>query len=321
VKPAPFEYFCPATLDEALALLAEHGSDAKPLAGGQSLIPAMNFRLATPAVLVDLNGIADLAHVRRGEGCLRIGGMTRHRTLETNSVVGADQPLIAETMPFVAHQAIRTRGTIGGSLAHADPAAELPAVMLALEATIKLQKQAGARSVPAAEFFTGLFSTAIEPGEIITEVELPRPQHRDRTGYAFDEISRRHGDFALAGAAAVVSTDAHGVCTSARVALLSVADRPVIAEQVSQALVGQQVTPVGQRTPLGVSGPPMGQRPHPGGQRPIAQLIRDAAEASAASTDIDPASDIHASSRYRRRLAAVLIRRVLERAFHSLESA
>ena len=314
MKPAPFEYFCPATLDEALALLAEHGTDAKPLAGGQSLIPAMNFRLATPAVLVDLNGIADLAHVRRGEGCLRIGGMTRHRTLETNSVVGADQPLIAETMPFVAHQAIRTRGTIGGSLAHADPAAELPAVMLALEASIKLQKQGGARQVPAAEFFTGLFSTAIEPGEIITEVFIARPgsQGREqpalRCAYAFDEISRRHGDFALAGAAAVVTVDNAGVCTSARVALLSVADRPVIAEEVSRALVGQQIRG-------------WGQRPSPGGQRPTPQLIRDAAEASAASTDIDPASDIHASSRYRRRLAAVLIRRVLERAFHSLEPA
>src|SRR5688500_11573941 len=130
MKPAPFEYFCPATLDEALGLLAQHGSDAKPLAGGQSLIPAMNFRLATPAVLVDLNGLTDLAHVTAGADSIRIGGMTRHRTLETSAVIAREQPLIAETMPFVAHAAIRTRGTIGGSLAHADPAAELPAVML-----------------------------------------------------------------------------------------------------------------------------------------------------------------------------------------------
>jgi CO/xanthine dehydrogenase FAD-binding subunit len=299
VKPAPFEYFCPATLDEALALLAEHGSDAKPLAGGQSLIPAMNFRLATPSVLVDLNGIAELAHVTAGAGSLRIGGMTRHRTLETDVAIARELPLISETMPFVAHQAIRTRGTIGGSLAHADPAAELPAVMLALEATITLQKQGGARQVPAAEFFTGLFSTAIEPGELITEVQVPVSSEAGssdpatRTGYAFDEVSRRHGDFALAGAAAVVTVNEAGVCTSARVALLSVAVRPVIAEQVSRALVGQRTT---------------------------LQIIREAAEASAASTDIDPASDIHASSRYRRRLAAVLIRRVLERAFHVVNS-
>src|SRR5688500_8657776 len=175
-------------------------------------------------------------------------------------------------MQYVTHQAIRTRGTIGGSLAHADPAAELPAVMLALEATIKLQKHGGTRTVPAAEFFTGLFSTAIEPGEIITEVEVPRAEHRDRTGYAFDEISRRHGDFALAGAAAVVTVDNAGVCTSARVALLSVADRPVIAEQVSRALVGQQIPGWGQRTPPGVSGPLGGQRPTRGGQRPTPQL-------------------------------------------------
>jgi aerobic carbon-monoxide dehydrogenase medium subunit len=293
VKPAPFEYFCPSSLDEALALLEQHGSDAKPLAGGQSLIPAMNFRLATPAVLVDLNGIAELAYVRKSDNALRIGGMTRHRTLETNSVVAADHPLIADTMPFVAHQAIRTRGTIGGSLAHADPAAELPAVMLALQATMTLKKLGGARQVPAGEFFTGLFSTAVEPGEIITEISVPRTDHA-HTACAFDEISRRHGDFALAGAAAAVSVDNIGNCTDARVALLSLADRPVIAEQVASALVGH---------------------------RPTAQLIRDAAEASASSNDIDPASDIHASSHYRRRLAAVLIRRVLERAFHFLESA
>ena len=292
MKPAPFEYFCPATLEEALALLEQHGSDAKPLAGGQSLIPAMNFRLATPSVLVDLNGLPELAYVRKGDTVLRIGGMTRHRTLETSSVVAADHPLIADTMPFVAHQAIRTRGTIGGSLAHADPAAELPAVMLALQATMTLKKRGGARQVPASEFFIGLFSTAIEPGEILTGIDVPKADHA-HTGYAFEEISRRHGDFALAGAAAAVSVDNVGVCTDARVALLSVADRPVIAEQVSRALVGQRPTP---------------------------QIIRDAAEAAAAN-DIDPASDIHASAHYRRRLAAVLIRRVLERAFHSLETA
>jgi CO/xanthine dehydrogenase FAD-binding subunit len=174
MKPAPFEYFCPATLEEALALLAEHGSDAKPLAGGQSLIPAMNFRLATPSVLVDLNALSNLAHVTVGERSIRIGGMTRHRTLETNADIARDLPLVSQTMPFVAHAAIRSRGTLGGSLAHADPAAELPAVMLALQATINLQKQGGVRSVPASEFFTGLFSTALEPGEIITEVEVPR---------------------------------------------------------------------------------------------------------------------------------------------------
>lgn len=291
MKPAPFEYFCPDTLEEALALLAEHGSDAKPLAGGQSLIPAMNFRLAAPSILVDLNALTNLAHVTAGARSVRIGGMTRHRTLETNADIARDLPLVAQTMPFVAHAAIRSRGTIGGSLAHADPAAELPAVTLALQATMKVQKRDGIRDIPAAEFFTGLFSTALEVGEILTEIEVPCTI--GRTGHAFDEVSRRHGDFALAGAAAVVTVDDDGACTSARVALLSVADRPVLAGQVSRALVGQRVSPA---------------------------MIREAAEAAAA-TDIDPSSDIHASSRYRASLAAVLIRRVLERAFHSLEPA
>jgi carbon-monoxide dehydrogenase medium subunit len=318
MKPAPFEYFCPDTLEEALALLAEHGSEAKPLAGGQSLIPAMNFRLATPAVLVDLNGIAALGHVTTSDDGIRIGGMTRHAMLETNAVIAKSVPLVAMTMPFVAHAAIRTRGTIGGSLAHADPAAELPAVMLALQASVKVEKLGGSRDVPAADFFTGLFSTALEPGEIVTEVTIPvsseagssafaeasadrrslgggwlDPASRFRTGYAFDEISRRHGDFALAGAAAAVTLNSEGVCTAARVALLGVGDRPLIANQVTLALVGQ---------------------------RPSAELIRDAAEA-AAKTDIDPSSDIHASSRYRAHLAAVLIRRVLERAIQSVERA
>ncbi len=291
MKPAPFEYFAPATLDEALALLAEHGGDAKPLAGGQSLIPAMNFRLAMPAVLIDLNRLSELAYIRATPHALQIGGMTRHRAAEHSALVRQHAPLITAAMPFVAHAAIRTRGTIGGSLAHADPAAELPAVMLAAGASITLQSTAGTRTLPASAFFTGLFSTALEPGELLTGIGIPRAA--PRTAVAFDEVARRHGDFALAGAAASVSTDDAGTCIAAQVALLSVSDRPVLSAQVAQTLVGQRATPA---------------------------LIRGAAEAAAAS-DIDPSSDIHASSRYRRRLAAVLVRRVLERAFHQLESA
>jgi CO/xanthine dehydrogenase FAD-binding subunit len=285
VKPAPFEYFRPQTLDEALALLAEHGSEAKPLAGGQSLIPAMNFRLATPSVLVDLNAIEDLAHITGHDHGLRIGGMTRQRALERSQTVAQRALLIAATMPFVAHAAIRTRGTLGGSLAHADPAAELPAVMLALDAHFTLQKRGGSRMVSASDFFVGLFSTALEPGELLVEIDVP--DLPSRSGVAFQEISRRHGDFALAGAAAVVSLDDAGRCTLARVALLSLSDRPVLAEQVSATLVGHA---------------------------PSAAAIRAAGEAAAAR-DIDPTSDLHASSAYRRQLAAVLTRRVLERAF------
>jgi len=284
VKPAPFEYHSPRTLDEALTLLAEFGSDAKPLAGGQSLIPAMNFRLATPAILVDLNSIAALAFVTPDAGVLRLGGMTRHRTLERDRNVARFAPLVSAALPFVAHPAIRTRGTIGGSLAHADPAAELPAVMLALNATFTLQSRAGTRHVRATDFFTGLFMTTVEPGVLLTEIVIPQRGARSR--FAFDEISRRHGDYALAGAAAAVTLDADGTCAEARVALLSVGDRPILSEQVSRRLVGRVPSP---------------------------EAVRDAAD-DAADRDIDPPGDIHASSRYRRQLARVLIRRVLQRA-------
>src|SRR6185436_13316349 len=240
-------------------------------------------------VLVDLNEAAGLSNMTAQDDGLHIGGMTRHRTLERSETVGRDAPLVSAAMPFVAHAAIRTRGTLGGSLAHADPAAELPAVMLALDAVFTVRSRQGARHVRAADFFTGLFTTALEAGELLTEVTIPpRPV---RSTYAFQEIARRHGDYALAGAAAAVAVDEHGRCTSARVALLSVADRPVLAEHARRALEGE---------------------------RPTAEAI-GAAAAAAAAHDIDPPGDIHASSQYRRHLAAVLMRRVLERAFHSRE--
>ena len=283
MKPAAFEYFRPRTVDEALALLAEHGSDAKPLAGGQSLIPAMNFRLATPAVLVDLNELSGLSYIEDGER-LRVGGMTRQRSVERSAIIAREAPLVHETMPFIAHPAIRNRGTVGGSLAHADPAAELPAVMLALDARFGLRSSTASRWVQAGEFFTGLFSTAIEPGELLTEIEIPKTARQ--SGYGFQEISRRRGDFALVGVAASVTLDEEGCAASVRIALLSVGDRPILAERAAGALKGQA---------------------------PSAESIRAAADA--ASTEIDPPSDIHASSKYRRQLANVLTRRVLERAF------
>jgi carbon-monoxide dehydrogenase medium subunit len=285
VKPAPFEYFRPRSLDEALALLAEHGGDAKPLAGGQSLIPAMNFRLATPAVLVDLNGIGELSYIKDDAGVIRIGGMTRQRTVERSSLVATRVPLIAETMPHIAHPAIRNRGTVGGSLAHADPAAELPAVMLALNARLMVSSQSGTREVAADEFFVGLFTTAVQAGELLTEIRIPPTP--PRSGVAFQEISRRHGDFALVGVAAVVQLDEQGNCSDARIALLSVGDRPMLAQEARKTLVGR---------------PPSGES------------IAAAADA-AATKDIDPSGDIHASARYRRHLANVLTRRVLTRAF------
>src|SRR5881628_249850 len=203
MKPAAFDYFTPVTVDEAVALLAEHGGEAKPLAGGQSLIPAMNFRLARPAALVDLNRIPELSYVRAEPdgGALVIGAMTRQRALERSDVVRRAAPLMAEAMPYVAHPQIRNRGTVGGSVAHADPAAELPAVTLALEARFRARSRSGERTIPAAEFFKGLLETALEPDELLVEIAIPHSPAR--SGYAFAEVARRHGDYALVGVAAV----------------------------------------------------------------------------------------------------------------------
>jgi CO/xanthine dehydrogenase FAD-binding subunit len=284
VKPAPFEYFRPRALDEALALLSQHGDAAKPLAGGQSLIPAMNFRLGQPAALVDLNEIRELAYIEARDGELRIGGMTRQRAIERSSDARRAVPLLAETLPFIAHPAIRNRGTIGGSLAHADPAAELPAVCVALQGRVRAQSTRGSRWIAAGDLFTGLMATSLEPDELLVEVALPAQAARTRV--AFEEISRRLGDYALVGVAAVVSMDERGSCTAARVVLLSVGDRPIAATRAAQMLVGQE---------------------------PTTDLIRAVADL-AAREEIDPHSDVHASSDYRRHLAAVLTRRALTRA-------
>jgi carbon-monoxide dehydrogenase medium subunit len=285
MKPAPFAFHRPDTTDEALALLAQHGAEAKPLAGGQSLIPAMNFRLARPAVLVDLNRIAALSGIRNDGTELHIGAMTRQRAAERDAAVAREAPLLAEAMPFIAHPQIRNRGTIGGSLAHADPAAELPAVMVALEAKIQVRGPKRARWIAADDFYTGLFTTALAPGELVVDIAIPR--RRPRSGAAFAEVARRHGDYALAGVAAVVALDERGRCGAARIALFSVGDGPVLARRAAKALVGEE---------------------------PTAAAIRDAAEAAAAK-DIDPPGDIHASPAYRRQLVSVLVRRTLERAF------
>ncbi|HEV2132313.1 MAG TPA: xanthine dehydrogenase family protein subunit M [Longimicrobiaceae bacterium] len=284
MKPAPFSYHRPGSVEEALELLAHHGFDAKLLAGGQSLIPAMNFRLAHPTLLIDLNGVEELAYIQAADGGLRIGAMTRQRAAERSEVVARSAPLLHETLPFVAHPQIRNRGTIGGTIAHADPAAELPAVMLALEARFHLRSAQGSRSLAAEEFFTGLFGTALEAEELLTEIEIPFPA--PRTGSAFAEISRRHGDYALAGVAAAVTLDEGGRCEHARITLLSVGDGPVLAAEGARALAGTV---------------------------PTEEAIRAAADA-AAQRDIDPPADIHASAAYRRRLVEVLVRRVLPRA-------
>ncbi|MEE9168158.1 MAG: xanthine dehydrogenase family protein subunit M [bacterium] len=286
MKPAPFEYFAPTSLEEALACLDEHGYDAKVMAGGQSLIPTMNFRLAEPEILVDLNRISELSYIDPGKsGGLRIGAMTRQREAERSTLVKERAPLVHETMPYIAHPQIRNRGTVGGSIAHADPASELPAVMLALDARFLLRSKDDERRLSADEFFIGLFDTAMEPEELLVEISLPAMP--PNSGWAFREIARRHGDYALVGVAAVVTADQTGRCENARITFLSVGDGPVVAVEAGQGLTGQN---------------------------PTEDIIRAAAE-TAAAKDIDPPNDIHASAEYRRHLAKVLTTQALSEAF------
>ena len=288
MKPASFKYYAPTTVEEALAHLAEHGYDAKPLAGGQSLVPTMNFRLSQPAALVDLNNVSELFYIRpdNGSGGLRIGAMTRQAQVEQNALVAERAPLFHDAMPSIGFRQTRNRGTIGGSLAHADPAAELSAATVALGARFRLRSQAGERWLAADEFFLGPFFTALDVGELLVEIELPpKPP---RSGWFFKEITRRHHDFAMAGVAALVTLDAAmKQCERAKVVLFSVGDGPVEARQAAAVLEGQSPTP---------------------------EAIEAAAE-TAASDDIDPGGDIHASAEYRRQLVKALTGQALTHAF------
>jgi len=286
MKPAPFEYAAPRTIDEALAVLGEHGWDAKVLAGGQSLVPLLNFRLAQPAVIVDLNNVSDLFYVRGDDdGGLRIGAMTRQQHVEHEALVARRSPLLHEAMPHIAYPQIRTRGTIGGSIAHADPAAELAAVSVALGGRFRLRGQNGERWVPADEFFVGLFMTVLEPDELLLEIALPPAP--PRSGWGFQEVTRRHHDFAMAGVAVQVTLDGEGKCETARLGFLSVGDGPVLGRKAAEALIGQRPTP---------------------------EAIDTAAEI-ASREDMDPGNDIHATADYRRHLAQILARRALTQAF------
>lgn len=282
MKPAPFKYYAPASVAEALSLLAQYGYDAKVLAGGQSLIPTMNFRLAQPAILVDLNRISDLFYINpANDGGLQIGAMTRESQVEHSSLVAERSPLITETMPHIAHEQIRHRGTFGGCMAHADPAAELPVVAVALKAKMKIQGQSGERWVPADEFFLSLFTTVMMPDELLVEVAVPPMP--PRTGWSFVEVARRHGDYALMGVAATVTLTGQNECAEARLVYVNGGDRPFNAEAATGLLAGQTLTP---------------------------EAIEAAAQA-AATQDVDPPSDIHATADYRRHLVKVLTRRAL----------
>jgi aerobic carbon-monoxide dehydrogenase medium subunit len=273
VKPPPFEYHAPASVEEAAAILAEHGDDAKVLAGGQSLIPLLSLRLARPTVLVDLNGVAGLASIEV-DGATTIGAMTRHRTVERSQDVAARVPLLAAAVPYIGHAAIRNRGTIGGSVSHADPAAELPAVALALDAVFTATSaKGGTREIAAVDFFDGYFTTTLAPDEILTSVTFPNAAPGTRV--SVQEMARRHGDFAMVAAAVSVADG------DARIALINVGDRPVRAVEAEAALNGGAA----------------------------------ADEVAAIATrDLEPVSDLHASSAYRRHVAGVLVRRAIEEA-------
>jgi carbon-monoxide dehydrogenase medium subunit len=283
MKPAPFRYVAAESLAAALALKAEHGDDARFLAGGQSLVPAMNFRLAQPAVVLDINPLSELDFVRAAAaGALRIGALTRSRTLERDALVAERQPLVHEAVPHVAHPQIRNRGTLGGNLAHADPASELPAVLLALDARVRAQSARGERWIAAREFFRGVFTTALRADELLAEVEIPALP--PRAGTCFMEVARRRGDYAMMGVAAVVALGEDDRCTHVRLAFCNAGDTPV-STAAAQGLVGSR----------------MG-----------AAEILDAA--ASAERELDPPGNVHASKAFQRHLAGVLTRRALQSA-------
>jgi len=238
VKPATFEYHAPTTVAEVVTTLAELGDEAKLLAGGQSLVPMLNLRLARFEHLVDIGRVPELRGIERTNGHVTIGAATRDAVIEHHATIAADAPLLAAATPYIGHFQIRNRGTIGGSLAHADPAAEYPAVAVALDATLRVASARGTRAVAAADFFTGVWSTALEPDELLTAVELP--VWTRRTGVGVAEFARRHGDFAIAGAVAAVELADDRVARAA-IAVFGAADVPVRASAAEHALAGQPV--------------------------------------------------------------------------------
>jgi carbon-monoxide dehydrogenase medium subunit len=282
MKLPPVDYEAPATVSEAVELLAEHQDQASVLAGGQSLIPLLALRLAHPAVLIDINGIAGLSGVSATDGWVTIGAMTRDFVAEESGTVTGAVPLLAAALPSIGHEAIRSRGTIGGSLAHADPAAELPAVARALDAEFVVRSQSGERVVQAADWFEGYLTTSRRVDELLVEVRFPAAGQG--TGISFQEVARRHGDFAIVGLAASL-TICDGAISDARLAFAGISDVPVRAADAEDLLAGE---------------------------RPSAELFDEAARR--ATKDIDPPADLHGSANYRKKVAAALVRRGLRAA-------
>jgi aerobic carbon-monoxide dehydrogenase medium subunit len=285
MKPARFRYFDPASIDEALVLISEWGEDGKLLAGGQTLMPMLNFRALTPGAIIDINSINMLSGHEYTKLGLVVGALTRQQALEDDIYLRSRQPLVAETIPFIAHRAIRNRGTVGGSLAHADPAAEWGALAITLEAELTLKKHNTAdRVIAARDFFLGLLETALAPNEILAQIRLP-PWPRG-AGWSVVEFSRRHGDFALAGVMSMAMRDREGTCTDARISVFGVGPAPFRLNYAETDLRGQIPTPSRVETAV-----------------------------KAALSDISPLEDSHSSAQYRRHLATVLAERCFTEAF------
>ena len=284
MKPAPFEYFAPVELQEALDLLERYGDEAKILAGGQSLMPLMNLRLARPGLIIDINRLSSLDTITATpEGGLTIGALTRQRALERSKIVQEQNPILAAAMPLIGHFQIRNRGTIGGSLVHADPAAELPAVSLLLGAEFLLRSKSAVRVVPAAEFFLSYLTTAIRPAELLTEIRLPKWPSGE--AWAVQEIARRKGDFALIGVALRAELDAEETIQKAVIVMFGVDSKPLRMERAEAILKGRRISEAFLRELSGV-----------------------------VAEELQPDSDIHASAAYRKEVGGVLVRRALESA-------
>ena len=282
MKPAPFNYFVPTSVDEALALLEEYSPDARLLAGGQSLVPMMNFRLSRPSHLIDLNSISELAFISDGKDHISIGAMTRERAIEENKLVSSSIPLLHEATQQIAHLPIRNRGTIGGSVSNADPAAEYPAALLALNSEMVVRSITATRRIKASDFFKGIMETAIEPNELLVEIIVPKPT--PGSGSAFVEIARRKGDYALAGVAAQMALSGETV-TQLSLSACGVGSAPIKLSNAEKLILEGGVNENSMRS-----------------------------AARAAAIEVDPETDLHATSDYRRRLTAVLVHQALSKA-------
>jgi CO/xanthine dehydrogenase FAD-binding subunit len=284
MKPAPFDYFAPTSVEEVRGLLTQYGDEAKILAGGQSLVPVMALRLAQPSVVIDINNVRELNYIRADDHGLAIGAVTRQRAVERSVTVREKVPLLTAAIEWIGHPQIRNRGTIGGSLAHADPAAELPALAAVLDATFTVTNASGTkRTLNASDFFVSYLTTALGSDDLLSEIYFPALPAG--AGWSFVEVARRHGDFALVGVAAVVALDGVGNCSDVRVALFGVAPTAVRSRRAEQALLGK---------------------------KPDEQAI--AAAAAEVAKDIDPPADVHASAAYRTYVATNLVRRALTEA-------